>query len=528
MRKKIGVFWLKLIAFLCVLAMAVNGVGTLLDGGQDILQSAAALREIPRNSADVLWLGTSHMNYNIIPQYLYDETGVTSVMVTGNSVDLKASYWELRQAMLRQNPKVVVLDVYAAAAPYCYFYVQNVLAMKYREGMQPGSNPYNTATGVARWLPVGSPYKLPAIWEAWRQSGADGYAYFQLTRLHDRIGQLTRADVEHAQGTSRYIRNFGYRYSDTTLDVEDISVRPYTLEEAMAANEVGTYWEFTDEQLAQAQVMQEAKDAIRRIADYLKKKDVQLVLCAAPYLVNAAEEKLYGEMGEFAQELGVPYVGLYDSGVMGMEYVRDLGHLNDTGARLYTEFWMDYLTEHFDLPDRRESSDARYAPWRDHQGSHDMQDTAMNLRSMNAGLTEYLEAAASLDEDYLVMISAQGDVYEGFTEDDYILLTDEMGAECETLEDWYYTGTGTLDMMIRGDELLQISYEEYGRENVLLWRTGGHDVVYDIGGDRVSWSVDGKSAGKGSTGFNISVYSLLDGMMMDSRTFDMTQIDWEE
>lgn len=528
MRKKIGLFWLKLIAFLCVLAIAVNLIGTVLDGGQDILQSAAALRVIPRNSADVLWLGTSHMNYNVIPQYLYDLSGVTSVMVTGNSVDLKASYWELREAMLRQKPEVVVLDVYAAAAPYCYFYVQNVLAMEHREGMQPGSNPYNTSTGVARWLPVGSPYKIPAIWEAWQQSGADGYAYFQLTRLHDRIGSLTRSDLAHAAGSSRYIRNFGYRYSDTTLDAEDISIRPYTLEDAMAANEVGTYWEFTDEQLAQAHVMQESKDAIRRIADYLKKKDVQLVLCAAPYMINAAEEQLYEEIGEFAEELGVPYVGLYDSGVMGLEYVRDLGHLNDQGARLYTEFWSDYFGENFDLPDRRESTDRRYAPWRDHQGSHDMQHSAMNLKDLDEGLTGYLEAVSGLDADYLVMISAQGEVYEGFTEDDYILLTDEMGAACETLEDWYYTGTGTMDMLIRGDEMLEISYCEDGREHPLAWKTGSHDVLFDASGSRVSWTVDGKSAGKGSTGFNISVYSLLDGMMMDSRTFDMTQIDWDE
>ncbi len=528
MRKKIGVFWLKLAAFACVLAMAVNALGTLLDGGQDILQSSAALRTLPRNSADVLWLGTSHMNYNVIPQYLYDLSGVTSTMATGNSVDLNASYWVLRQAMLRQKPQVVVLDVYAAAAPYCYFYVQNVLAMEYREGMAAGSNPYNTATGVARWLPVGSPYKLPAIWEAWRQSGADGDAYFQLTRLHSRIGELARSDFEHVAGTSRYIRNFGYRYSDTVLKAEEISVRPYSLQEAMAANEVGTCWEFTDEQLEEAHMMEQAKSAIRRIAAYLQKRDVQLVLCAAPYLTNAAEEKLFEEAGALAQELGVPYVGLHDSGVEGLETVRDIGHLNDAGARQYTEFWSEYFAEHFDLPDRRTNSDDRYAAWRDHQGSHDQQHTAMNLKDVQGGLTEYLEQAAALDGDYLVMISAQGDVYEGFTEDDYLLLTEEMGAACGALESWYYTGTGTLDAALCGGRLLAASYEENGRKEALYWHSDGHELVYDVSGERVSWTVDGRSCGKGGTGFNVSVYSLLDGMMMDCRTFDMTQIDWDE
>ena len=305
-------------------------------------------------------------------------------------------------------------------------------------------------------------------------------------------------------------------------------MQPYSLGDAMAANEVGTYWEFTDEQLAQAHVMQESKDAIRRIADYLKKKDVQLVLCAAPYMINAAEEQLYEEIGELAEELGVPYVGLYDSGVMGLEYVRDLGHLNDQGARLYTKFWSEYFGENFDLPDHRESTDRRYAPWRDHQGSHDMQHSAMNLKDLDEGLTGYLEAVAALDEDYLVMISAQGDVYEGFTGGAYILLADEVGAAGGPREHRACTGSPIVGMRIAGGENLEISYCEDGREYPLAWKTGGHDVVFDASGSRVSWTVDGKSAGKGSTGFNISVYSLLDGMMMDSHTFDMTQIDWDE
>ena len=170
--RKLAAFWLKFLVFLCLLAIAVNATGTLLSGGDDVTQSASSLKHLPAESVDVLWLGTSHMNYNIIPQYLYDLCGVTSAMATGNSVDLDASYWMLRQALLTQSPQVIVLDVYPAAAPYCYFYVQNVLALEYRAAMSEGSNPYNTATGVARWLPVGSPFKPGAIAEAHTRSGA--------------------------------------------------------------------------------------------------------------------------------------------------------------------------------------------------------------------------------------------------------------------------------------------------------------------------------------------------------------------
>jgi len=40
--------------------------------------------------------------------------------------------------------------------------------------------------------------------------------------------------------------------------------------------------------------------------------------------------------------------------------------------------------------------------------------------------------------------------------------------------------------------------------------------------------VDGNSAGSTNTGMNIAVYSLPDHMLMDCRTFDLTQMAWDE
>ena len=522
--RKLAVFWLKLIVFLCLLAVVVNMAGALLSAGDDVTQSASALAHLPAQSVDVLWLGTSHMNYNVIPQYLYDMCGITSVMATGNSVDLEASYWMLRQTLFTQHPQVVVLDVYPAAAPYCYFYVQNVLALAYREGMAEGSNPYNTATGVARWLPVGSPYKPQAIAEAYVQSGAGGEAYFELTRMHSRYGELSRKSVEYLLGDTRFVRNFGYLYGSQSMEGQEYAIEAYSEEAAIRPNEVGTYWEFTDEQLEAAQLLETSKDAIRRIADYTRANGIELVLCAAPYMTNRAEEKLFDQVGELAGELGVPFVGLEESGINGLQYMRDLGHLNDAGARLYTEFWSAYLTTHYDLPDRRTSADSRYAPWREGAGRYDVQRAAMLLINMDTDLTDFLEAVSVLDEDYLVLVSARGDVYEGFTEEDWLLMTEALGMRGEAVEEWYYAGMGTLDVVCRGGQMLASAYAPEGRTETLTWNLLGHDVTFES----ARWHVDGQSAGSTDMGMNIAVYSLPDHMLMECRTFDMTQIDWDE
>ena len=308
------------------------------------------------------------------------------------------------------------------------------------------------------------------------------------------------------------------------MEGQEYAVQAYTQEAALQANEVGTYWEFTDEQLQAAELLDASVTAIRRIVEYARDKGIEIVLCAAPYMTNRAEEKLFGQVGELADELGIPFVGLEESGIEGLQYMRDLGHLNDRGARLYTEFWSDYLVDHYDLPDRRQSADSRYTPWREGTGRYDVQRAAMSLIGMETGLTGYLEALSALDGDYLVLISAQGDVYEGFTESDWLLMTEMLGMNGEAVEEWYYTGTGTLDGVCCGGRMLASAYAPEGRTKTIAWNLLGHEITFEDS----RWRVDGNSAGSTNTGMNIAVYSLPDHMLMDCRTFDLTQMAWDE
>lgn len=523
LRKRL-IFWIKLAAICCAVALCVNAAGTLLSGGDDIVRNASALPSLPRDSVDVFWLGTSHMHYNVIPQLLYDEYGITSTMVSGNSIDLTASYWQLRQALLTQSPQVIVLDVYPAAAPYCYFYVQNVLAMRSRENMPEGSNPHITSSALARWLPVGSPFKAAAIKDAYDVSYAEGENYFGITRFHSRYSELGRQHFRALEGSERLSHSFGYLYGDYTLDQSKVSIRPYSPEAAMEANEEGTYWTFTDEQLAEVQLMQQVTDELQRIIDFTKRKGIQLVLCAAPYQTNAAEELLFEQVGKLAEANGIAFVGLNDTPANDPAYFRDLGHLNDEGARIFTSFWGDWLTGHYDLADRRESTDARYAAWRERAGSHDLQTAGMQLSSFDGGLTGYLEELSSFDHDHMLLFTATGDVFDGFTEDDYWLLVDGLGVAEEELEDWYYTGCGTLDILLYDGEFIFSQYEPDGRDYDIVRNVQGYDVQFGTG----RWRVNGVSAGNIETGMSISVYSLLDDRMLDYRTFDLMEMYFDE
>lgn len=523
--RKLVLFWLKLAAICCVLAVAVNAAGSVMTNGEDVLRNAAALQTLPRNSVDVFFCGTSHMHYNMIPQMLYDEYGITSTMVSGNSIDFSQTYWQIRQALLRQQPEVIVLDVYPAAAPYCYFYVQNVLAMQSTENMPRGSNPYNTASALARWLPLGSPFKGLAIADAYRSFGLEGEAYFELTRFHSRYSELGRNDFLNRSGQKRYVHNFGYLYGSNVLEDKDISTRPYSLDAAMEANEVGTFWTFTDEQLAQAAPHEKTIADLKRIVDLTRRKGIELVLCAAPYKTNAAEEKLFAEVERLAGEWDVPFVSADDCGANEQQYFRDLGHLNDDGARVNTAFWGEYLSGNHQLADRRMQQDDRYQPWRERAGSYDEQHAAMELIRYEGGLTGYLEEISALTANHLLLFTINGDVYEGFSEDDYWLLVDELGIPEEALEEWYYTGCGTLDLLLMDGELVFSQYSPEGRESMIKRAVNGYDVAFE----ETRWYVNGVSVGNiEENGFNVSVYSMIDEKLMDYRVFDMTEIYFDE
>lgn len=517
MRRK-GIFWLKLAVFLCLLAGLMNLTGTLLDSGDDIMQAASALNHLPRNSVDVFWLGTSHFHMGVVPQHLYDAYGITSTMVTGNAIGLSATYWELYEALLRQDPKVVVLDVYPAAAPYCYHYVANAIALGLASEYPDGNTAFNTATGLARWLPLGSPVKPAAIVDLFLTQRIADESVLQIARLHSRYGDIDRSSFRYLWGENRLTQSFGYMYSNETLTEDRINRRAYTQEAALETYENGFFWTFTDDQLDEVRLLDTTVEALDRIVSLCQSRDLPLVLYATPYMANDAERIQFEAVARYCQERGIPWVEGPEA-LASPEFLRDIGHLNHEGAIAHTDFWGQYLQAHYDLPDRRLSDDARYAPWRDNAGSDDQLHTATCLANVFEA-SEYVRQAATLGEDYLIFVSAEGAMGEGATEALFDLLRDTLGLSSDAFETWRAARDGTFSAIVRGGEVLQARYAAQGLDYTLS--LDGFLVRFMGGGGTVQWTVDGARAGHGLEGLSFSVYSLLDESLIQFGTFDMS------
>ena len=63
------------------------------------------------NSVDVLFLGTSHVGKGISPMKIYENTGIKSYNLFTSMQGVESSFFLLENALKRQQPKVVFLDV---------------------------------------------------------------------------------------------------------------------------------------------------------------------------------------------------------------------------------------------------------------------------------------------------------------------------------------------------------------------------------------------------------------------------------
>lgn len=65
-----------------------------------------------KNTADVLFWGSSHAASFFIPQELYNSFGITSYNLGCDQQNLLTSYFWLKEALNYQKPKAVILDCY--------------------------------------------------------------------------------------------------------------------------------------------------------------------------------------------------------------------------------------------------------------------------------------------------------------------------------------------------------------------------------------------------------------------------------
>lgn len=280
----------------------------------------------PDHTIDVVMMGTSHIHCNVNTALLWEKYGIAAYDYSGAEQPLWMTYFYLRELYKYQNPKIVVVDMYAPARfkeDYQYDWIsENIYGMRF-------------SLNKLEMLAVSmEPSKL--------------FQYFpSFSVYHSRYDDLGKEDFEH----------FFWNWD------EKEAFKGYT-----------PYWKQNPQQVPD--ITEKGKDGLsdksekylKKIIDYMKEKDGELILITAPYVVTNEDQKTYNRIAEIAKEEGISFIDYneyYDE--IGLDFEKDLNdesHLNYWGSCKFTEYLGNYLNSFEGVRDRR--GQEHYGSWDDH------------------------------------------------------------------------------------------------------------------------------------------------------------------
>ena len=275
---------------------------------------------------DVLFMGTSRVLDAVQPMELWRDYGFTSYNMGNNSEPLALTRHVLDLAFDTHVPKVAVIDV---------FYM---------------------------------PHRLDEEW---------GYAY-RHTFL-DEI-PLSRAKIDVVRATlpenkwleflmpfSLYHGRWDEILSGSTERMVDCE--PFMMGGELRKGRVRDRNHMLTDEIAQQE--QPGEEALREIAAFCRENGVEPVFIALPGHATQEEQMAMNRAAAVADELGVPFVNMMRENVI--DYKRDCcdsaGHLNPDGASKATAYLGAWLTERFELEDKRENS--AYAYWNENLAKYE-------------------------------------------------------------------------------------------------------------------------------------------------------------
>ena len=277
----------------------------------------------PKDSVDVVAMGTSHVHCGINTGLLWEKYGIASYDYSCAEQPLWTTYYYLKELYKYQTPKVVLLDLYAPARfkdDYQYdFMAENVYGMK-----------------------------------------------FSLNKL-----QMLSVSVE-PQKLSQYFPDFAIyhsRYDD--LEEEDFNSFFWDIQEKEAFKGYTPYWNKRPQERINISedrndgLTPKSEEYLRKIISYVKEKDSELVLIVIPYIMTAEDKRTYNRIAEIAAEEGVTFINYneyYDS--IGFDFETDFNdesHLNYWGSCKFTDYLGDFLSYYDQIPDR--GGQEEYESW---------------------------------------------------------------------------------------------------------------------------------------------------------------------
>lgn len=460
------------------------------------------------NDIDVLICGTSHASHGILPMELYEKYGIRSYNLGTSWQPIEATYYMLLEALHKQNPKIIIIDVSAL---------------------------YLTDYNEAAWnfvlddLPFGgNKFKLE---ECMRHTDQENMheGLIPFLKYHDRWKELKEEDFRDMLHISRHDYNKGGHISSITvksnLSVEVMNAIADELQQNIEISE----WEYKEgkdykvpskEMPYAVDVTEEKIEWLQKIKELCDEKNIQCLLVKVPVLAwpqlysSAWSEAKYHTVKEISDKYDIVYYDfLYEAG-LNLDYDRDSHdggmHLNLSGAQKVSENLGKYLKEHYELPDERnEQWDRDLIIYKDVRNVAQLQ--------LEQDFSKYIDFLSNNYKDKTILITASLD-YMGLK--DYGETLRKLGIKADFNSQFHDAYVAVVEDGVVKYEALsgdKLSYEgvcDISREKYRLyssgWRTSAGATI----------TIANRELANSFRGLNIVVYDNRKNLVLDSVCYD--------
>ncbi|MCQ2552711.1 MAG: hypothetical protein MJ150_00195 [Clostridia bacterium] len=307
---------IKAIAFLVILVMLFISCSYILRPADDRRDNYANFYNEPKNTIDVVFVGSSPIYPYFAPTWLWHEYGFTSSMLSSSIQPPDAMLPLIKDAMKTQSPKLLVLELrlFVHDADAFHTEANEFWNRTTVDNMKYSLNRASYVLSFAKQRTEGGPVLEDFV---------------DVVRYHGNWKTLTK-------------ENFAYYNFEKNSSIKgywfnpNIEVQDYT--PVTDINEVGEIYPLRETQL-------------REICLYCQENKVQPLFLFTPHTTKPDQKLMYNRMTEIVNEYGFEVLNMNNHlDEIGIDFKEDFyngGHVNTHGSTKVMKYFGEYLKNNY-------------------------------------------------------------------------------------------------------------------------------------------------------------------------------------
>ncbi len=310
--------WILRIAFVIVLVLSLIVIRNVMEiKSAHGINQTRAFYEQPKNTIDVLAVGSSHVHCGVNTAQLWDKYGIAAYDFSAAEQPLWITYYYLKEAYKYQSPQVVILDVFSAARfkeDYHYKWLEESVY-----GLRLSKN------------------KLEMMDVSIETDRKKEY-FPSFFIYHNRYVDMNKEDLYNIFGNHSEKQNFkGYTPGFNIADQSE---------------SFGGWEELEDYHLTD-----KSREYLEKILELTSEHGSRLMIVVVPYNLDERDNITYEEIESLAEGKGVEFIDfnkkLDEIGIDKAVDFNDHTHLNYWGSVKFSDYLGQILTEQTEITDKR-------------------------------------------------------------------------------------------------------------------------------------------------------------------------------